>query len=81
MKWGLAMPRVVQRGNLEGRASVVEFVHDVRWGTHATNLDAKRAWVDAMHATGLSDDHVRRQFRADSSNLGLVKVCKLRGAL
>lgn len=64
-------------GNLEGKKPVIVFRPDLRYGTFSSNLDAKRAWVDRVHRPGLSDDHVRRQFRADSQNLGLVKVAKL----
>ena len=68
---------MLQRGSLDGsRAPRWTYVPTAHYGTHARNIDAKRAYVLAMYPelpSGLTDDRVRRYFQ-DWMALGAVKV-------
>lgn len=79
----LAKPTYPNRPSVYGGgAPTAVWVPDFRWGTFDTNLAAKRKWVEALHQVGpdFPDAMIKRQFHADSENVGMVKVLKMKAS-
>lgn len=78
----VATPKVLERASVYGGGrTVIEFQPNPYYGVHATNVSAKRRFVEEMipdlRGVGASDDMIKRQFNAMSRNQGLARIIRL----
>ena len=72
---------VVKRVHIEQSGKAVgTYIPDPHFGTHDTNIAAKRAWCLTMGEAqaSASDEFVRRQFDAQYRNFGTFRVLKIK---
>lgn len=80
MTYAIAERRVLQRAKLDGGgATVVEWVANLRYGTHATRVQAKAAFWRAMDPSlaRANDEFVARHFDQQQRNGGAYKVVRV----
>jgi hypothetical protein len=79
--FAIAERKVIERGNLEGKEPVFEYVVDLRLGTYASAKAAKAALIRMMDPDmkGADDDFAAKHFDQQSHNDGTFKIEKVSG--
>lgn len=76
----VAKPHHVTRVNaVDGGSTSTDWLPEPKFGQHAENIDAKRAFVELVDPrfAGASDDTIRREFDALSRNCGMAKIVRV----
>lgn len=79
----VVVPKYSQRPNVQGGGTLeVTWVVQDFYGSHSTNIEAKRAYMESLEPDlkGAPDSFIRAHFDAQARNLAHAKIRKIPSA-